>query len=188
MKVLIACEESQTSCKAFRALGHEAYSCDLQKCSGGHPEWHIQDDVTKYIYLPWDLIIAHPPCTFLAKSGSCNMYKNGVVDPVRYEKMMAAREFFMMFYNLTGRVCIENPVPFALTDLPPWSQVIQPWRFGDHYTKQTCLWLKNLPPLIPRFTDFEIPPPSFTSLHRTSRQRSKSFPSISAAMAEQWSF
>lgn len=115
MKVLVACEESQTVCKAFRERGHLAYSCDIKDCSGGHPEWHIKGDCVPVIeHNSWDMIIAHPPCTYLAVAGACNLKKNGVIDIQRYEKMLQAREFFMYFYNLQGvRLCIENPRAMA---------------------------------------------------------------------------
>ncbi len=192
MRVLVACEESQRVCGAFRAKGHLAYSCDLQDCSGGHPEWHIKGDCKAVIeHNSWDLIIAHPPCTYLSNAGACNMYKYGQLNIERYEKLLAAREFFMYFYNLEGvKVCIENPKPMRLADLPMHSQVIQPYEFGDNFTKMTLLWLKGLPLLFPlcygenkRSIDGIE---SWTSLYRDAKMRSKTFNGIAIAMAEQW--
>lgn len=191
MKVLIACEESQTVCKAFRANGHIAFSCDIQKCSGGFPQWHIQRDCISLInesLSEWDLIIAHPPCTYLSRVSSVALSsgKHTLSD------VESARNFFMFFYNLPGRVCIENPVPLTCASLPPYSQTIQPYQFGDNFTKLTCLWLKNLPLLFP----FCYVPkgftrncaPSWVGTHSGGKVRSKSFPGIARAMATQWQF
>lgn len=146
MKVLVACEESQRVCIAFRKRGHEAFSADIKDCSGGHPEWHIKGDCWDVIeHNSWDLIIAHPPCTYLARIGSCNMVngRGEIIDSHRYEEMLKAREFFMRFYTLTGcRVCIENPVPMKRAGLPVHSQAIQPYEFGDPYTKKRYFGLK----------------------------------------------
>ena len=151
MKALIACEESQEVCKAFRTLGHEAYSCDTQEPSGGHPEWHIKGDALEAIkggmivamdgkaheVGKWDLLIAHPP------------------------------------------------FPSRLWHLPPYTQIIQPYEYGDGYTKKTCLWLRGLPPLRPTH---KVEPicGSWNLVHRSPKQRSKTFPGIARAMAEQW--
>ena len=192
MKVLVACEESQAVTIAFRERGHQAFSCDIKDCSGLHPEWHIKGDCIPVIeHNSWDLIIAHPPCTYLSVAGACNMYKNGIIDSQRYQLMLSAREFFMYFYNLSGvRVCIENPRAMSLAQLPPFSQVIQPFQFGDNFTKQTLLWLKDLPYLIPscygiskrKSTGCD----SWCSIHRSAIQRSKTFIGIARAMAVQW--
>lgn len=192
MKVLVACEESQVVTIAFRERGHTAFSCDIKECSGGHPEWHIKGDCVPVIeHNSWDLIIAHPPCTYLAVSGACNMYKNGIIDRSRYDKMIQARDFFMYFYNLTGvRVCIENPRAMRLADLPQYSQVIQPFQFGDNYTKQTLLWLKDLPYLIGDCVGIgkrkSVGCKSWCDIHRNATQRSKTFTGIARAMAKQW--
>lgn len=179
MTVLIACEESQSSCIAFRERGIEAYSADVRPCSGGHPEWHIQGDVREILDFPFDLIIAHPPCTFLSRA--C---PGGIHRPERKESIQAACEFFMLFYNHPcDRIAIENPVPFRGL-LPPPDQIIQPYYFGDPYTKQTCLWLKNLPPLYA--TNIVDPVGSWTRLHSSQRLRSKTFSGVSAAFADQW--
>lgn len=188
MKVLIACEESQTVCIAFRERGHEAYSCDIQDCSGGHPEWHIKDDAIKILYSQiWDLVITHPPCTRLANSGVRWLYERNL-----WKDLDEARLFFMQFvnYGMKGnKIAIENPIPHKYAKLPSYSQIIQPWQFGHHESKATCLWLYGLLKLIP--TDivegreqkiWKMPP----SKDR-STLRSKTFPGIAAAMADQWS-
>ena len=215
MKVLVACGESQTVCKAFRAKGHEAYSCDIQEPSGGHPEWHILGDALKAIEGGqvttmdgqvhdvgwWDLLIAHPPCTFLSKAGGNRLRVNGEIQSERYEKGLEAAEFFCGFLNAdVPRIAVENPVPLKIFGLPPYSQIIHPWMFGDEYLKMTCLWLKNLPPLFA--TDIVVPISKWVAStdHRKSKKddawaksgkrsqkdRSKTFPGIAAAMAEQW--
>lgn len=184
MKVLVACEESQEVCKAFRALGHEAYSCDIQDCSGGKPEWHIRTDVLEILDDEWDLVIAHPPCTDLAVSGARwfpEKRANG-----RQQKSI---DFFMRFANCgCNHVAIENPVGIMSTVWRKPDQIIQPYMFGHGETKKTCLWLKNLPKLVP--TDivsgreqriWKMPP----SKDR-SKLRSKTYPGIAKAMAEQW--
>lgn len=166
MKVLVACEESQRVCNAFRKLGHEAYSCDIIECSGGHPEWHILGDALKVIngncdfttqdgekhtiIGKWDLLIAHPPCTYLTNASAVRMRVKGEVVPERYAKAVEAKEFFMRFINADcDRICVENPVPLKIVNLPPYTQIIQPWQFGHPYSKRTCLWLKGLPKLEP---------------------------------------
>ena len=191
MKVLIACEESQTECKAFRENGHLAFSCDIQKCSGGKPEWHIQRDcisVIKDSLSEWDLIIAHPPCTYLSRVSSAALSQGKHLP----EQIAEAKEFFMFFYGLPGRVCIENPVPIAKIGLPAYNQIVQPYQFGDNWTKQTCLWLKNLPPLIPLcyapYGKTRNCAPSWVAHKCGSKARSKSFTGIARAMATQWQF
>lgn len=218
MKVLVACEESQRVCTAFRERGHEAYSCDIIECSGGHPEWHIMQDVLPllngfcgfdtmdgvhhYIGRRWDLIIAHPPCTYLSNAGACRLYpKKGQLDMERYQKGLEAKEFFLRMLNADcERVCVENPVSSTVFQIPPHTQEIQPWQFGHSVTKKTRLWLRGLLPLcatdvveptapyIPAGTGRKDP----TKYGRASRtgkdsvQRSKTFPGIAKAMAEQW--
>lgn len=165
IKVLVACEESQAVCIAFRRLGYEAYSCDIQECSGGHPEWHIKVDALlllgRYLVFKtedgkahyverWDLIIAHPPCTFMSNAGACRMYpRKGQIDKARFQKAMEAKAFFLRFLNADcDRVAIENPRPLKIVELPKEDQRIQPYQFGDPWSKLTYLWLKNLPPLV----------------------------------------
>lgn len=195
MRVLVACEESQAVTIAFRDLGHESYSCDLQDCSGGHPEWHIKGDVLGILNNGWDLIIAHPPCTYLCNSGSPVLFKNGVLNEERFNQGLLAKEFFMVFYNCScPHVCIENPKPIGIFNLPRPSQVIQPYYFGHPYKKTTYLWLKGLPPLF--YTDVCINPVpcaksdwyNNVSSKNRSRIRSKTFPGIAQAMACQWSY
>lgn len=165
MKVLVACEESQAVTKEFRALGHDAYSCDIIDCSGGHPEWHIKQDVIPIINGDcsfrtvdgalhsvngkWDMIIAFPPCTYMSNAGACRMFpRKGQIDEGRFAKAMEAKAFFMAFYNADcERISIENPVPLSIVGLPEKTQIIQPYEFGHPYTKKTYLWLKGLPKL-----------------------------------------
>lgn len=193
MRVLVACEESQRVCIAFREKGHEAYSCDIQPCSGGHPEWHIQGDVLPLLSENWDLLIAHPPCTFLSNAGAVRMFPNGELNRERYEKALAAREFFYKFLNAdVPRICVENSMPLSFLGLPKPDCIIQPWQFGQPYTKRTFLWLRNLPPLVPTELVYGNILP-WVSCHQqkkgiaTSKKiRSKTFPGIARAMAEQW--
>lgn len=218
MNVLVACEESQEVCKAFREKGHRAFSCDLQECSGGHPEWHIQGDVLPILNGNcefqtadshthtqsgrWDLIIAHPPCTDLAVSGArhfAQKQKDG-----RQQKSIVL--FMQMALADCQRVAVENPVCIMSTAWRKPDQIIQPWQFGEHARKTTCLWLKGLPPLFPTeiVDEGEIVKGGFSvgaSLNyakdengkilswndpRTAKARSKTFPGIAKAMAEQW--
>lgn len=204
MKVLVACEESQTVCKAFRELGHEAYSCDIIDCSGGHPEWHIKDDAIKVIYREhWDMIIAHPPCTHLASSGQW-AFARGYKDPSLKED---AIKFVLDIANAPcERIAIENPVGILSTQWEKPTQIIQPYYFGDEATKTTCLWLKGLPKLQPtnivgkgeKFVYIDkkghthnYPKWMFDALKAKTpeerrRIRSKTFEGIAKAMAEQW--
>ena len=154
MKILVACEESQAVCKAFRARGHEAYSADIQEPSGGHPEWHILGDVLPLINGDctfftmdggahnisgeWDLIIAHPPCTYMTNAGAVRMRVKGQIVQERYNKAMEAKAFFMEFYNAQcPRVAIENPAPMKIINLPEYTQAIQPYQYGHPYSKRT---------------------------------------------------
>lgn len=203
MRILIACEESQEVCKAFRALEHEAYSCDLQECSGGHPEWHIQADALEIIKLKWDLIIAHPPCTYISNAGARWLFAGGELNQERYQKGLAAKDFFMAFLTADCKyIAVENPIPSTVYDMPPYSQIIQPYEYGHPYSKKTCLWLKGLPPLIPTdvLTEYKpfISSGSYTKTHDpkykgasrkggSAKSRSKTFPGIARAMAIQWS-
>lgn len=166
MRILVACEESQAVTIELRALGHEAYSCDVIQCSGGHPEWHIMQDVLPLINgncefttmdgqhhaidTKWDLLIAFPPCTYLTNASAVRMRVKGEIQPERYAKAMEAKEFFMAFYNADcPRIAIENPTPLKIVELPPYDQAIQPYEHGHPYSKRTCLWFKNLPLLTP---------------------------------------
>lgn len=194
MRVLVACEESQRVTLAFRSFGHQAFSCDLKDCSGGFPEYHIKGDCLAVIESnSWDLIIAHPPCTYLSIAGACNLVdRNGnIKDFQRYDNMLAAVDFFYKIYNIEGvRLCVENPRPMARCGLPPFSQSIQPFEFGDNFSKLTLLWLKNLPPLIGDcYSANKRSAPdclSWTLLHSSPTVRSKTFNGIAYAMARQW--
>lgn len=201
MRILVACEESQAVTIELRKLGHEAYSCDVQECSGGHPEWHIKGDALELLKLKWDMIIAFPPCTYMTRAGAVRMVVDGQIQPERYEKMLKAKEFFMAFYNADcPRIAIENPTPMKLCGLPPCTQAIQPYHFGHPYSKRTCLWLKGLPPLFATkwiqqhepwvnggSKDHDGKYRRFQGRNeRDPKQRSKTFPGIAKAMAEQW--
>lgn len=205
LRILIACEESQAVCIAMRERGHEAYSCDVQECSGGHPEWHLRQDVLPLLAEKWDMVIAHPPCTYLTAAGAVRLFNadHSVADPERMEKGKAAAEFFMNIWeSACPRIAIENPVPMRCFGLPRYSQIIEPWMFGAPWRKRTCLWLKGLPPLIS--TEAPVKPlglwvgstsarrdPTIKQRYelpsnRDPKRRSKTFPGIARAMAEQW--
>lgn len=202
MRVLVACEESQRVCTAFRELGHEAYSCDLLPCSGGHPEWHIQGDALELIKIKWDLVIAHPPCTYLSNAGARWLFAGGKLNQERYRKGLSAKAFFMSFLHANcDRIAVENPIPSSVYELPPCTQIIQPYEYGHSWSKKTCLWLKGLPPLRPTEIVTEHKPfissGSYTKTHDpkykgasrkggSAQSRSKTFPGIASAMAEQW--
>ena len=221
LKVLVACEESQRVCIAFRERGFEAFSADIQEPSGGHPEWHILGDVLKVLQggrfstmdgaehsvEKWDLIIAHPPCTYLSNAGACRLYKviNGktYIERERFEKGMDAKDFFLQFLNAKcEHIAVENPIPSAVYRMPPYTQTIQPYEYGHPYTKKTCLWLKGLPKLQP--TDIVDPIGPYVcgnseiwkkqaakgeviGKEKSAKHRSKTFQGIAKAMAEQWS-
>lgn len=226
MNVLVACEESQRVCTAFRKLGHEAYSCDIIEPSGERPEWHILGDVLKVINPrqisksfkgivfktmdgeahaikdKWDLIIAHPPCTYLSNAGARHLYKGHKLNKERYVKGLDAKKFFMQFYDADcEHICIENPTPSKVYELPPCTQTIQPYEFGHPYSKKTCLWLKGLPNLRATHRVEPIgtfcPSGSYSHNHNEkhkgiftkdrARNRSKTFQGIAQAMADQWS-
>lgn len=206
MKVLIACEESQTVCKAFRERGHEAYSCDIQPPSGGHPEWHVQDDALKMLrggvefetmdgqkhYVDeWDLLIAHPPCTHLAVSGMRWFSEGTKPLSLKYD----AAAFFLKFAEAPiEHIAIENPVSVMSTLYRKPDQIINPWQFGHLEQKKTCLWLKNLPPLCETNNVYEymmtLPEKERARIwwlgSGHAKERSKTFPGIAEAMAEQW--
>lgn len=243
MNVLVACEESQAVCKAFREKGHNAFSCDIQECSGGHPEWHIQGDVLKILnpskeryfkynfYLPntkgisfetmdgtyhqfagkWDIIIAHPPCTYLTVAANklYNVEKYGDKALKRLQDREKAVEFFMAFANADcDKKAIENPIGIISTRYRKPTQIIQPYEYGHPVRKSTCLWLYNLPKLIPtNVVEYETIHSKGASGGysgnswvvkdengkilsyrdpRVAKARSKTFPGIAQAMAEQW--
>lgn len=209
MKVLIGCEESQAVCIAFRERGFEAYSCDLIECSGGHPEWHLKMDVFEAIErIEPDILIAHPPCTFLANSGLHYLKTK----PERKGQLQRAFDFVKKLWSAPVKyIAIENPIGWLNTNWQKPAQIIQPWYFGDAELKTTCLWLKGLPLLKYKFnsdlfdkrTATEKPQPNGYCIRKTGRnagkkynyyfrqgksakRRSKTFPGIAAAMAQQW--
>lgn len=212
--VLVCCEESQRVATAFRDIGCRAFSCDLQFCSGGHPEFHIQADVTRVIkydscfsvfntcdgtrrYVDkWDLLICHPPCTYLSNAGNRSLYtRSGDIVLDRYYKGLAAAKFFRYFLDFPhcDKICVENPLPNGLFGLPPYTQIINPYDFGDPYAKRTCLWLKGLPPLFPsELAYYESNDRPGSWLHKRVKGvprsviRSRTFPGIARAMAQQW--
>lgn len=204
MRILIACEESQTVCKALREKGHEAFSCDTLPCSGGHPEWHIQGDVLNYLegrpvftpmgmrIEPWDMMIAHPPCTHLAVSGAA-WFKEKIADGRQQE----AIDFFMALVNAPiEMIAVENPVCIMSTKYRKPDQIIQPWMFGHKETKATCLWLKNLPKLNEEDNVKEamllLPKKEQQRMHYLppspdrAKIRSKTYQGVANAIAEQW--
>jgi len=186
LRILVACEFSQIVTKAFRAKGHEAYSCDIIPAEGGHPEWHIQDNVLKHFDENWDMMIAFPPCTHLAASGA-RWFK------YKRDEQTAAIAFFNMLTStyMTGiipKICIENPVGIMSTRFEKPTQIIQPWMFGHGETKATCLWLKGLPKLKPtnivegREQRIHKLPPS----KDRGKLRSITYQGIADAMSSQW--
>lgn len=198
--VLIACERSQVECSAFRALGANAFSCDIQRCAGNHPEWHIQGDVTpflrgqRYFYTQdgklhhagrWDLIIAHPPCTYLSRVASPHLFRGGQLNELRHAYGLVARDFFYKCMNAQAdKIAVENPTPNRIWELPKPTQIVQPYEFGHPYQKRTLLWLKNLPPLFP--TIWSCGRKSWVANSRLPNTKSRSFEGIAKAMAEQW--
>jgi hypothetical protein len=201
MKILIACEESQEVCKAFRELGFEAYSCDLQECSGDNPEWHIVGDAVKEAYSgKYDAMIAHPPCTYISRAGARWMYpRAGNLSQERFKKAMEAKDLFMMFKNAPIKhIAVENPTPLKVLGLPKQDQAVQPYEYGHPYSKRTLLWLKNLPLLEPTeiVSDYKPYLPSNTGGKKrgqkyqfkniSQKESSKTFSGIAKAMAEQW--
>lgn len=192
MRILVACEFSAVVRDAFRKLGHDAYSCDIVP-SEGDAKYHIQGDALEILDGGWDLMIAHPPCTYLSRVATRHLYKNGVLNEKRYKMGVEAKDFFMKLYNADiPRIAVENPVPFKIFELPKYSQIVQPYYFGEPMTKATCLWLKNLPLLKP--TNMVVPglrcevAGSWYSVGGKDRQkkRSRTFDGIAQAMAEQW--
>ncbi len=206
MKILVACEESQAVTIELRKLGHEAYSCDIETCSGGHPEWHLQQDVIPLLKEKWDMIIAFPPCTHLAVSGARHFEQKR-----KDGRQQQGIDFFMLFTNVDcPRVAIENPVGIMSSLYRKPDQIIQPYFFGDAFTKTTCLWLKGLPPLVHIVEDdwfgkkTHVGKGEFVTAKSGKRMakwfadcwglppaeraevRSKTFPGIAKAMAYQW--
>jgi hypothetical protein len=198
IRVLIACEESQAVCCAFRALGFDAYSCDILPCSGGHPEWHIQGDVLPLLKKKWDMIVAFPPCTFL----TCTANRVFAGNPTRWQQRLDAVKFVWEIYTADcQRIAIENPIGVLSTHISKPSQIIQPYHFGHATSKQTCLWLKGLPLLATTNTvepEWVYPKSGgkrMSAVHANSPTtnsesnrvlRSKTFSGVAAAMAQQW--
>lgn len=207
MRILVACEESQAVTIELRKLGHEAYSCDIEPCSGGHPEWHMQQDVTEILKEKWDMILAFPPCTHLSVSGARHF------EAKRQDgRQREAIEFFMQFINADcDKIVIENPVNIIGGKyIKKWypdlcekyglpikcTQIIEPWQFGDSVTKKTCLWIKGLPELQPTnivdkgkivtFKSGKRMHEFFAKSFGNGTKRSKTFPGIAKAMAEQF--
>jgi len=204
-KILVACEESQSITKELRDLGHEAFSCDILPCSGGHPEWHIQADVFTIVNQGWDLMIAHPPCTYLSVSGARHLYnKDGSKNLERWENQKIALDFVQKLMDCPiPRIAIENPVSVISTKIRKPDQIIQPYMFGDEATKTTCLWLKNLAKLEPTkmvgkgertvFKSGKSHPKWYADALANAKTpaerrtlRSKTFQGIARAMADQW--
>lgn len=199
MKILVACEESQAVTKELRRLGHEAYSCDIEPCSGGHPEWHLQVDALELLKMKWDMILAFPPCTYLSNAGAKHLFRGGELNQERYQKGLEAKAFFVAFLEADcPKIAVENPVSSRIYQMPPHTQEIQPWQFGHPVQKKTRLWLKGLPILMA--TDIVVPEktlcPSYTSKFKgteknkgtasSAKLRAKTFPGVARAMAEQW--
>ena len=209
MKVLVACEESQVVCIAFRERGHEAYSCDMQECSGGHPEWHIRGDclpllngccsfvteggVHVTIEGKWDLIIAHPPCTKTSNAGAKHLFRGHRLNISRYYEGLCGKALFMAIMAADcEKIVVENPTPSAIFDFPKPSQVVQPYEYGHPVSKKTLLWEKGVEPLNP--TNVVIPEANCHEAgtwfmkggKERQKNRSKTFPGIARAMAEQW--
>jgi len=194
LRILIACEESQIVCKAFRAKGHEAYSCDIVDCSGEHPEWHIKDDALKVAYTQkWDMMIAHPPCTFVSNAGARHLYPNKILNKERLAKGLAAKGFFLNLLSAPiDKICVENPLQSKIYNFPKQSQIIQPFQFGHPFQKRTLLWLKKLSLLestnLVNITESTKIAGNWFNKGGKDRQknRSKTFTGIAVAMAEQW--
>jgi hypothetical protein len=218
MRVLVACEESQAVCIAFREKGHEAFSCDIQECSGGHPEWHYQRDIFDVIGMGWDLMIAHPPCTYLTVTANTWLRdqpkrKSGnLVGEERRAAKQESIEFFLSLYNCNiKKIAIENPIGCMSSVFRKPDQIIHPSYFGDSVSKSTCLWLKGLPKLVHTkennlfFNKTHVEPEFYTTatgkkypkwsmidackisdLKERAKFRSKTFPGIAKAMADQW--
>mgnify|MGYP004495290549 FL=1 len=208
-KLLVCCEESQRVCTAFRERGWEAYSCDIEPCSGGHPEWHIQQDVLPLINGDcefntvdgthhvvdgeWDLLICHPPCTYLSNAGARHLWKNHVLNQERYAKGLEAKDFFMQFINAKcEHIVVENPTPSKVYELPSYQQTIQPYEYGHPFKKTTRLWEKGVPQLVPTNIVEQRESTKIAGNwynkggKERQKNRSKTFEGIAQAMADQW--
>ena len=199
MKILVACEESQATTKELRTLGHEAYSCDTEPCSGGKPEWHLHGDVKRWLCNEWDMIIAHPPCTYLTNTGVCWLTGKNK-KPERWGQLDDGAAFFKMFLDHPcGKIAIENPImhKYAIERIGrKHDSLVQPYQFGHTERKATCFWLKGLPPLIEtnnvKAEMDKLPKREQQRLHYLppsadrAKLRSKTYPGIAKAMAQQW--
>ena len=198
LKILIACELSGTVRDAFIAKGHNAISCDILPSDSEGP--HYIGDVRDILYDSWDMIIAHPPCTYLSKAGARWLHAKGQVNQERYKQGIEAKEFFNLFFNHPcPLICIENPTPLKIFNLPEPTQVIQPYQFGHPYSKRTLLWLKGLPelkhtdivdiykPFLPSNTGGKKRGQSYSiGISKNAKESSKTFSGVAAAMANQW--
>lgn len=193
MRVIVGCEFSQVVTRAFRDKGHEAYSCDLLPTEG-NPAWHFQEDILELLKRErFDLAIFHPPCTYMSNAGARFMYPKGLLNRDRLELALQGKEFFMELWTAPiNKICIENPIPSSVVGLPPCNQIVQPYYFGDAVQKKTCLWLKNLPPLM---STVICSRPQSTKVcgnwfnkggKDRQKNRAKTFTGIAAAMAAQW--
>lgn len=199
INILIACEESQVECKAFRELGFNAYSCDIQKCAGKHPEWHIQGDVTPYLdglsifktmdgkahkLRCWHLIIAHPPCTYLCRLSGVQLFKGHVRNEERWQKSIEGAKFFYRCLNAKAEyVAVENPVPLKCVGLPRPNFYTCPSWFGHKYTKKTLWWAPKLPPVLPTII---YPNPKCFVTYSRGKYRSRTFKNVGKEMAKEW--
>lgn len=188
MKILICCECSQVLTTAFRVAGHAAYSVDLQPSYGHYPQYHYMADAIDILYSQsWDLVIAHPPCTYLTRARAAITFANPTNFIETLPKIHAAHDFFMRFYEYRKcPIAIENPIPLEIASLPPYSQIVNPTQFGDQFSKKTCLWLHDLPPLLPTHAAGKSPSYVY-HVNSTSRRRSQLSPFLAAAMVKQWS-
>lgn len=204
MNILVACECSQVVLKAFLNKGHNVYSCDLQSCYGGLPGRHIKGNCLDYLYPgfficedgsfhyvdKWDMLIAHPPCTYFSKAGACRLFPKGKLNLDRFAAGLEMRSLFLqLLYCGIPKICIENPTPMKIWDLPPHSDAIHPYEFGEPYSKLTFLWLRGLPPLMSTllcedWSEFVTNVPGSTK--NKAKLRSQTFQGIANAMAEQW--
>lgn len=193
MRVLVACEFSGTVRDAFIKAGHKAVSCDILPTDVIGP--HIQDDLLEVLKYTnhWDLMIAHPPCTYLSNAGARHLYPKGELNEERLKKGLEAKQFFMAIYNANiPMICIENPIPSKVYELPKYNQVIQPYEYGHEFSKKTCLWLKNLPPLmatmyVEKKQSTKVPGNWFNKGGKDrQKNRAKTFQGIADAMAKQW--
>lgn len=192
-KILIACEESQAITIEMRKLWHEAYSCDILPCSWWHPEWHIQWDAIEEAYsTKYDMMIAHPPCTYLSNAWARFLYPKGILNNDRLKKWLEAKEFFLKLWNAPiNYLAIENPIPSKIYWLPEYTQTIQPYEHWHPFSKKTCLWTRNLPKIVPtNIVEYQSTKVAWNWFNKwwkdRQKNRSKTFPWIAKAIAEQY--